>query len=57
MPVHSCADGQIQTNRSEYEWVLVGLRHTNVVDLGPVEGENNLIDHEIIVYTNESKRV
>ena len=37
--------------------VLVGLQHTNVVDLGYVEGENNLIDHEIIVYTNESKWV
>jgi hypothetical protein len=37
--------------------VLVGLQHTNVVDLGYVEGENNFIDHEIIVYTNESKWV
>jgi len=33
--------------------VFVGLQHTNVVDLGHVEGEKNLIDHEIIVYTNE----
>ncbi len=34
--------------------VLVGLQHTNVVDLGHVEGEKNLIDHEIINYTNHT---
>ena len=37
--------------------VLLGLQHTNVVDLGYVEGEKNLIDHEIILDKNEYKWV
>ena len=37
--------------------VLVGLQRTNVVDLGYVEGENNLIDHKINVYTNHNIRM